>query len=133
MDSIENIIWDGKILATIIRSDAKLEKTMFFSPSEHNLQVGCVVYPAGGRIVPHVHRPVERRIVGTSEVIIVKKGRCQIEIFNNDKQPVTSRELQTGDILILVDGGHGFSVLEDTILLEVKQGPYMGQDEKDRF
>ena len=70
---------------------------------------------------------------GTSEVLVVKKGRCQVDIYNNLKEPVATRELRQGDILLLVDGGHGFRMLEDTIFVEIKQGPYTGLEEKERF
>ena len=133
MELIEDIIWEGELLASVIRKEADFKKTTFFGSEEQNLQVGNIVYPAGGKIIPHVHRPIERYITGTSEVIIVKKGRCQVEIYSNDKRPVATRELRTGDVLIVVDGGHGFTILEDTVLLEIKQGPYKGPEEKESF
>jgi hypothetical protein len=133
MQAVEHITYNGNLLAIIIRARMRLEKTTFFTAPELTLQVGSVVYPASGKIASHFHHPIERRIVGTSEVIIVKKGRCLIDFYSDDKKAVGSRELYTGDILILVSGGHGFQMLEDTVLLEVKQGPYIGLDEKERF
>jgi mannose-6-phosphate isomerase-like protein (cupin superfamily) len=108
-------------------------KTTFLTPSELNLQVGFVVYPAGGEVARHLHRPLERHIVGTSEVLVVKEGRCQMDIYDDDRRLVATRELRKGDIMLMVGGGHGFRMLEDTVLLEVKQGPYTGLDEKERF
>ena len=133
MEPIEHITWHGKPLAYIIRANMNPEKTTFLTPSEFNLQVGFVVYPAGGEIARHVHLPLERHIVGTSEVLVVKKGRCQIDVYNDDRELVATRELQAGDVLLLVSGGHGFRMLENTVLLEIKQGPYIGLDEKERF
>ncbi len=92
-----------------------------------------MVYPQDGEIVRHVHRPLERHIVGTSEVLIVRKGRCEIDIYNDDHRLVATRELRTGDVMLMIGGGHGFRMLEETILLEVKQGPYTGLEEKERF
>ena len=66
-------------------------------------------------------------------MLIIKKGRCQIDIYNNERELVVTRELAEGDIMLMVSGGHGFRLLEDTILLEVKQGPYTGLEEKERF
>ena len=71
--------------------------------------------------------------MGTSEVLVIKKGRCLIDIYNDDRALVATRELQTGDIMLMVSGGHGFRMLEDTVFLEIKQGPYTGLDEKERF
>jgi hypothetical protein len=133
MECIEHISWDGKPLAYIIRTEMNPEKTTFLTPPEFNLQVGFVVYPAVGEITRHVHRPLERHIVGTSEVLVVKKGLCQIDIYNDDRELVATRELRAGDTMLMVGGGHGFRMLEDTVFLEIKQGPYSGLDEKVRF
>lgn len=133
MGPVEQIIWMDKPLAYIIRAEVAPEKTTFLTPSELNLQVGFVVYPAGGEVARHLHRPLERHIVGTSELLVVKEGRCQMDIYDDDRRLVATRELRKGDIMLMVGGGHGFRMLEDTVLLEVKQGPYTGLDEKERF
>ena len=133
MNYIEHVTWDGKPLSYIIRAEMKPDKTTFLTPQEFNLQVGFVVYPAQGEIVRHIHKPLERHITGTSEVLVIKKGRCEIDIYNDNRELVATRELRTGDILLMVGGGHGFRMLEDTILLEIKQGPYTGLEEKERF
>jgi uncharacterized protein YjlB len=80
-----------------------------------------------------VQLSLERHIVGTPEVLVVRRGRCEADIYNEEQQLVATRELREGDILILVCGGHGFRMLEDTVLLEVKQGPYAGLKEKEHF
>jgi hypothetical protein len=133
MNMIEDISWNGKPLAYIIRAEMNPEKTAFLTPPEFNFQVGFVVYDAGGEIIRHVHRPLERHIVGTSEVLFVKKGRCEIDIYNDARELVVTRELCIGDALLMVGGGHGFRMREDTVFLEIKQGPYIGIDEKERF
>jgi hypothetical protein len=130
---VEHIAWNDKPLTFIIRAEINPEKTMFLTPHDLNLQVGFVVYPEEGEVARHVHRPMKRQIVGTSEVIIIKKGRCEVDIYNDEREIVATRELRTGDIMLMVSGGHGFRMLEDTVLLEVKQGPYSGLDEKERF
>lgn len=133
MELIEKITWQDIPLAYIIRGELIPTKTTFLTPPEFKQQVGFVVYPAGGEIQRHVHRPLERHLIGTSEVLIVRKGRCEIDIYTDDRKLVATRELRKGDIMLMVGGGHGFRMLEDTVLLEVKQGPYTGIDEKERF
>jgi len=130
MDAIE---WAGKPLAYVIRRELNPEKTSFLTPSELNLQVGFVVYRGGQEIPRHAHRKLARNIHGTSEVLLIKQGRCLVDVYNDDRALVATRELRQGDILFLVGGGHGFRVLEDTIFIEIKQGPYSGADEKERF
>ena len=130
---VEHIVSNGQSLAYIIRAEIDPKKTTFLTPSELKQQVGFVVYPAGGEVKRHVHRALERHIVGTSEVIVVRKGRCQLDVYNDARELVASRELYPGDIMLMTGGGHGFRMHEDTVLLEVKQGPYTGIDEKEHF
>ena len=132
-DLVEKIMWGDVPLAYIIRGDLMPSRTTFLTPPQFKQQVGFVVYPAGGEIQRHVHRPLSRHLVGTSEVLIVRRGRCEIDIYNDDRELVATRELREGDVMLMVGGGHGFHMLEDTVFLEVKQGPYTGQDEKERF
>lgn len=129
---VEHIEADGKRLGTIIRSFHP-SQTWFPTPPEYPLQVGFVVYPAGGEVARHRHRPIERHLQGTAEVILVREGRCEVDFYDSVGRIVATRELQAGDILFLVGGGHGFRMIEPTILLEVKQGPYAGLEEKERF
>jgi len=130
---VERIERNGRPLAVIIRAAMLPEKTTFLTPNEFKQQVGFVVYPRGGEIARHVHRPLERHLVGTSEVLVVRKGRAEIDVYDDDQSLVATRELRVGDVMLMVGGGHGFRLLEDTVLLEIKQGPYTGVDEKERF
>jgi len=133
MEPVEYIALNDKILALIIRGEANPNTTAFFTSPEVNMQVGFVVYPAGGEITRHIHRPLDRHIVGTSEVLVVRRGRCRIDIYDEKRRPVATRELRTGDVVVMFAGGHGFHMLEDTTFVEIKQGPYTGLDEKERF
>jgi len=132
-DLVEKIMCGDVPLAYIIRGDLMPSRTTFVTPPQFKQQVGFVVYPAGGEIQRHVHRPLSRHLIGTSEVLVVRRGRCEIDIYNDDRELVATRELREGDVMLMVGGGHGFHMLEDTVFLEVKQGPYTGQDEKERF
>jgi hypothetical protein len=133
MEGIEQVATGGKILATIIRAAVSPPKTTFITADSDNFQLGFVVYPAGGVIARHLHRPLERRIVGTSEVLVVRRGRCEVDFYDDARAIVATRELRTGDVMLMLGGGHGFRMLEDTVFCEVKQGPYTGLEEKERF
>lgn len=133
MDHVEHITSAGRPLAYIIRAELVPSATTFFTPPDFKQQVGFVVYPSGGEIARHSHVPVERQLVGTSEVIVVRSGRCELDIYDDDHTLVATRVLNCGDVMLMVGGGHGFRMLEDTVLLEVKQGPYAGHTEKALF
>lgn len=133
MENVEIISWEGQPLVYIIRANIRPSRTSFITPPEFKQQVGFVVYPKGGEISRHVHRPLKRTLIGTSEVLYLRQGRCEIDIYNNDQELVVTHELRTGDLMLMVDGGHGFRMLEDSVFLEIKQGPFTGDDEKEHF
>lgn len=133
MSKSQKIVAGGKLLAQIIKRDKKVKKTAFFTSPDANLQIGHVVYPANTSIKRHLHKPILRKLDHTEEILIVKKGKCVVDLYDDKKEFVVSKRLSEGDIIILVSGGHGFRLLEDTILLEIKQGPYGGIAEKERF
>ena len=130
---VEIISWGNKPLTYIIRSSIAPERTMFLTPPEFKQQVGFVVYPKGGEVARHVHLDLRRHLVGTSEVLILRRGHCFVDVYTQERALVATRELFAGDILLMVSGGHGFRMLEDTVFLEVKQGPYLREQEKERF
>ena len=132
-DLVEKILWKEQCLAYVIKGSFLPERTTFLTPPEYKQQLGYVVYPAGGEVQRHVHLPLERHLVGTSEVVVVRQGCCEVDIYNDERHLVATRELREGDIMLMVGGGHGFRMLDDTVLIEVKQGPYTGIDEKERF
>jgi hypothetical protein len=102
-------------------------------PHDDLFQGGFVVYPAGGKVAAHGHTLVERHLIGTAETVMVRRGKAILKLFDNAHQVVAERMMTAGDIVMLVSGGHGFTMLEDTILFEIKQGPYTGLEEKERF
>ena len=124
---------DGKVIAYIIRADSSPGETTFVTPDDVKQQVGFIVYPKGGEIVRHIHKKMERNLIGMSEVLFVRKGLVEADFYTDDKEYICTKELQRGDLLLLVSGGHGFRCIEDTVLVEIKQGPYIGPDEKERF
>lgn len=123
----------GKTLAIIARAGYQPETTSFVTPDSFTQQLGFIVYPAGEQVPSHLHLPIERHLAGTSEAIIVRSGRAVLSIYDDDKLCVYKSTLVQGDIVVLVAGGHGFKMLEDTVLMEIKQGPYTGLKEKERF
>lgn len=129
----EQIEYNGEFLGAIIRADYNPEGTEFITPETFKQQVGFVVYDANKDIEPHIHHEMPRSIEGTSEVLVLKKGHVRVDFYSQGKKYVESRDLFSGDVLILVSGGHGFHFYEHSIFLEIKQGPYIGYQEKERF
>lgn len=130
---IEHITWHDQHIATIIRRDYLPEKTTFVSPDGYYQQLGFVVYPKDGVVARHAHLPIQRHLVGTPETLMIRRGKAAVELYALDKSLIGTWILEEGDIIQLVAGGHSFKCLEDTVFLEIKQGPYTGLQEKERF
>lgn len=130
---IENIIHDGIILAIIVRRNFDKEGIHFFTPDDFSQQLAYMHHPFGKVIEPHVHNPVKRDVHFTKEVLFIKKGKLRVDFYTNNQQYLESRILESGDVILLSEGGHGFEVLEDLIMFEVKQGPYACDKDKTRF
>lgn len=129
----EQVEAGGEVFAYIVRADAGETATRFLTPPECSFQLGFVVRPAGDAVRPHAHRLVERRLETTAELLLVRTGSCELDLYDSERRLVATRRLDAGDAVLLVAGGHGLRLLEDTVLLEVKQGPYAGQDDKECF
>lgn len=130
---MEMIKKKNKLLAMIIRNDHTCEGVDFITPSEYSQQVAYMHHPTGKVIDAHVHNLVHRNVVMTQEVLFIKKGVLRVDFYDEYEDYLESRDLHAGDIILLVSGGHGFQVLEEVEMVEVKQGPYAGENDKKRF
>lgn len=130
---IENLTHNGTHLAIIIRGEHRQKGIEFFTKDEDSLQIGYMNREKDYVIQPHVHNPVERTITYTHEVLYIKSGIVRIDFYTSEKQYIRSTKVYEGDVVLLTDGGHGFKMLEDAEIIEVKQGPYVGNLDKQRF
>jgi mannose-6-phosphate isomerase-like protein (cupin superfamily) len=133
MNPIEQIIFEDRQLALIIRRNFKKDGIEFFTPNSYSQQIGYMNRPKGYIIAPHVHNPVARAVEYTKEVLFIRSGRVRVDFYSDDQVYLESTILETGDVVLLAYGGHGFEMLEPTEIIEVKQGPYAGDQDKTRF
>ena len=131
--TLEEIRSGGVTLAYIVRADYAPATTVFVTPEQTQLQAGFVSISQGAAIPRHNHKRVERAVQGTAEALLVRRGTCTVDFYDDRRELTASRDLAVGDLVLLVSGGHGFRAIEDTLLLEIKQGPYLGPDDKERF
>jgi len=130
---IEEIVYGGELFAIIIRSSYDKPGITFFTPNDLSQQLAYMQHPAGKLIQPHVHNPLPRQVHYTQEVLFIKRGRLRVDFYDTAQKYLESRVLVTGDVILLAIGGHGFEVLEEVEMIEVKQGPYAGDNDKTRF
>ena len=124
---------EGKTLAIIIPGDFNKDGIHFFTPDEFSQQLAYMKRPVGYVIDPHVHNVVPREVTLTQEVLFIRKGKVRVDFYDDFKNYLRSTVLHTGDVILLAAGGHGFTMLEETEMIEVKQGPYCGDQDKVRF
>ncbi len=130
---IESITYHNQLLALIVGHKFEQTGIHFFTPNELSQQLAYMHHPTGKVIQPHVHNPVAREVKYTQEVLFIKQGKLRVDFYNDQQQYLESRILESGDVILLVRGGHGFEVLEEIEMIEVKQGPYVGEHDKSRF
>jgi len=121
------------MLALILRHDFDQEGIHFFTPGDFSQQLAYMKRPKDYVIDPHVHNPIARNIEWTQEVLFIKRGKVRVDFYDDKRIYLESRLLAKGDVILLAKGGHGFSMLEESEIIEVKQGPYVGEQDKTRF
>ena len=130
---MEKLIFSNKLYAMLLRNSFKKEGITFFTENDSSQQVAYMKHPKGKVIEPHFHNSVKRIIYDTQEEIKKKKGILKVDFYDVHKNTLGSEFLNEGDLIILIQGGHGFSVVEDLEMIEIKQGPYLGDNDKVRF
>ena len=130
---IDTIINNGQTLAILLRTAYKEEGIKFFTSDDFSLQLAYMNRKSGYVIQPHIHNSVPREVLFTKEVLFIKSGKVRIDFYDDEQTYLQSRVLEQGDVILLAFGGHGFEMLEESEIIEVKQGPYAGEADKTRF
>jgi len=129
-----HIVHQGQTLAIILHASFNRDGIHFLTPDSFSQQLGYMKRPQGYSIAPHDHNPVSRTIEWTQEVLFIKSGRARLDLYAPDsREYLESRILEAGDVVLLAHGGHGLVMLEESEIIEVKQGPYAGEADKTRF
>ena len=131
---IEKIYHKKKLFALIVRGKFRNKKGVnFFTSKEDIQQFGYMKHKRGHIIKPHKHNKRQTKIIRTTEVILVLKGSLRTDFYDERKKYLFSKIIKAKDIIMLVHGGHGFKVLKNVEMIEVKQGPYSLKKDKIKF
>ena len=134
MEKMIKKIYDGDSLLAIIISNKFDEPGInFFTTDDLSQQLAYMKHPTGKKIVPHIHNPVPREVEYTQEILFIKSGKLRVDFYDMEQKYLESHILSQHDVILLIKGGHGFEVLEEIEMFEVKQGPYVGENDKTRF
>ena len=130
---VEEVKSNECFFAIIVRNDFNNNGITFFTPNELSQQLAFMRHPKGKIIEPHIHNAVPRAVLYTQEVLLIKSGILRVDFYHDNHIYFESRYLNAGDVILLMNGGHGFEVIEEVSMFEVKQGPYAGDNDKIRF
>lgn len=127
---IEKIKDKEEEIATIVYRDSFEERVKFITPDDFPLQFGIMKYEEGDSVHPHTHPNLPRVITQSQEIIHVVEGKIKLDIFNSKGELCASKILKGGDSAFFAKGGRGWTALEETRMIEIKQGPYLGEKDK---
>lgn len=130
---IKHITHKDNLLSIIIRREFKKEGIEFLTPGDFSQQLGYMKRGKNYVIMPHTHNAVVRDVRFTQEVLFIKSGKVRVDFYDEQQNYLESSILRDGDVVLLAYGGHGLEMLEDSEIIEVKQGPYAGEKDKNRF
>ena len=131
---IENIIYKKKKLALIVRGKYRKKKGItFFTSKEATQQFGYMKHKKKYIIMPHVHKKRLTKIYYTTEVVLILKGILRVDFYTQFKKYLFSKVLKSKDLIMLISGGHGFKVLKNVEMIEIKQGPFNPSKDKKKF
>ena len=131
---MEKIFYKKKLLALIVKGKYRNKKGItFFTPKESTQQFGYMRHKKEYIIKPHLHKKRLTKILYTTEIILILKGRLRVDFYNLKKKYLFSKIIKEKDIIMLVHGGHGFKVLKNVEMIEIKQGPYILSRDKIKF
>ena len=130
---VEKIKINNELYAIIIRSNYNKSGIDFFTPNNSSMQLGYMKRPKNYEVIPHVHLIKKKIIKDFQEALFIKKGKIVVKFFNKKKVFFKKKILKSGDVILICSGGHGIKMLEETEIIEVKQGPYTQDLDKKRF
>lgn len=118
---------NNTLYALVFSHQIKSDGVRFLTPPNYSLQLGLIEHPKGKKIRKHFHNPdIVHEIPSTQEFIYIEYGKVKVTIYDGTWSIVDEVILCGGDFILHVHGGHGFEILENCRMIEIKQGPYPG-------
>ena len=131
---IEKIEHSGELLAIIIRDSYEKSGLNFVTDKNTSFQVGFHNVEKGKRYKAHISLPFEKlENFIANKIYYVKEGKIMVDVYNKQNEKVKDVELNKGDLILFVCGGHGVDVMDNAKLIEIKQGPYRGVEDEKKF
>ena len=134
MYKIKKIYDQKKIVALIFKFNKKKFKGIkFLTNKSLPFQIGIMSHPSNHNIAAHEHKIIKKINRSMTEFIYIISGKLKVDFYNKNKKQYKSAILSSKDMILLIKGGHGFKTLNNTQMIEVKQGPFKDNKEKIKF
>jgi len=130
---LEYVRHKNATVAIILRKEFSKEGACFFTTNEDTFQFGVLQYEKDKNIQAHKHIRIKREIDVVCEVLFIQTGKVEVTFYDGSDKKITSVILNAGDTILMKDYGHGFKLLENSKIIEVKQGPYLGKDKDKEY
>jgi quercetin dioxygenase-like cupin family protein len=122
---------ENNLLGYLIKIDDFSDDKKFLTENNSEFQVATFTMEENEIIKRHIHNKYKRKVFTTSEAITVIEGTLEVEIYDLNKSYLNTFNLNAGDTIVMIAGGHGLKATKNTKFIEIKQGPY--DQEKDKF
>lgn len=129
--NIKHILHEGELYASIFDTSNISEGLDFLTSDSSFIQVGTWNYQKNKTLDAHFHNCFERSAHRTQEVVYVIEGSIKCNLFKEDTTFIETVIIDSGMLIVQHQGVHEYEIVEDSKVLEVKNGPYFGP-EKDR-
>jgi len=128
VDDIVAVTKGDRTFALFFQHGVEVDGARFLTPHESALQVGVFERGEGYEVKPHRHPERDIHIRKPMEFLYIEKGKAEVTVFDEEWNVLDERTIESGDSLLFMDGGHSLKMLEPTRIIEVKQGPYPGEE-----
>ena len=126
IETVRSRLTDSIEIASFYRHHYKVGRTDL-TRGHHILQFAAIGYTKGHQVDAHLHNPLPRQTIGTSECWVVIKGKVKVNLFDTDNKFLFTIILRKGDAAIFYSGGHSLEVISRKVqIYELKNGPYEG-------
>ncbi len=118
-------------VATIVKPLDASDGLSFVTDDEKFLQLGIWNYKKNTQLDNHFHNEFERKSYKTNEFVFVLKGEIECNLYTEEGEFIERVLIKESEGIIQHNYAHEYKMLEDSIILESKNGPFMGV-EKDK-
>jgi cupin fold WbuC family metalloprotein len=133
MHVIKSVVEPSTTICKFINANEATQHRSDFSSTDSALQVSLRLLSNNVKVPPHAHMQVEKKYEIQNESWFIFSGKVLALIYDLNDELLSKLTLSAGDLIVFYNGGHSLEVLVDnTIFIEHKSGPYLGAENDKR-